>query len=339
MKRYFSFLLFIFVMGSGSAQELKILAQEFLKTLGPELQEKTLFTLNSEERFNFNYVPIARKGPTFHDFNEGQKQAALALLQASLSTAGYQKASEIMALEAILVVLENNTRKKPDGSPMRDILNYHFCIFGDPENNDFWGWRFEGHHISLNFVAEDGMIVASTPFFMGSNPGIAPSGEHKGKEVLKQETKLGFDLLNSLTKDQLAIARFSETAPMEIFTSNKRKAWHLDHKGISYATLSEDQKVLFMKLLNVYLSNYESHFSETFKSKIKKSGFEKLSFSWAGSLQEGKGHYYSIQGPMLLIEYDNTQNNANHVHTVVRDLTNDFGGDVLQEHYKTNHQQ
>lgn len=321
------------------AQDLDTMVQEFLQTLSPELQEKTVFTLNDEERFNFNFVPIERKGPTFQDFNETQNTAALKLLRASLSQEGYRKASEIMALESILLVLENDRLKMADGSSMRNSLNYHFSIFGKPTINGFWGWRFEGHHISLNFVAETGNIVASTPSFMGSNPAIVPSGEHKDKEVLKQETDLGIALINSLNVDQLKIARFSDTAPKEIFTTNQRGVIELEHKGIAYANLKKTQKEIFIRLLNVYLDNYESEFSNALRSKIEKAGLEKLSFAWAGSLKKGNGHYYNIQGPTLLIEYDNTQNNANHVHAVVRDLTNDFGEDLLKQHYMEDHKE
>jgi len=322
---------------TAQAQDLHNLAQDFLKTLGPELQEKAHFKMDDEERHNFNYVPIMRQGPTFRDFNSEQKEAALRLLKASVSKEGYRKASEIMQLEAILAVIENNSRTMPDGSLMRDSLNYHFCIFGEPDVNQFWGWRFEGHHLSLNFLASEGKLVASTPSFMGSNPGIVPSGEQKGKEVLKQETALGFELVNSLSEKQLGIAKFSNTAPNEIFTSNQRAATDLEPNGIYYSDLSTEQQLKFLKLLQRYLDNYEAEFSKSFKAKIEAAKLEKLSFAWAGSLKPGAGHYYRIEGPTLLIEYDNTQNNANHVHTVVRDLTNDFGEDVLKRHYEEDH--
>ncbi|HMB63061.1 MAG TPA: DUF3500 domain-containing protein [Eudoraea sp.] len=322
---------------SATSQQLNELADAFLSTLGPELKEKALFKLTGEERFNFNFVPIVRKGPTFHDFNEPQKAAALRLLKASLSKKGYFKATEIIALEYVLLDLENDRHKMPDGSSMRDALNYHFSIFGQPGTDNFWGWRFEGHHLSLNFVASKGVIKSSTPSFMGSNPGIVPSGQQKGKQVLKLETQLAFEFVNSLSKEQLLMARFSETAPSEIMTRNHPVVHPLEHHGISYPSLSAAQKTTFEKLLDVYLDNYESEFSKSFRSKIKAAGFDQLSFAWAGGLQEGTGHYYSIQGPVLLIEYDNTQNNANHVHSVVRDLTNDFGRDILQEHYQQEH--
>ena len=322
---------------STQSQSLDKLAEEFLNSLDPELRLKAIFDLKDGERYNFNYVPVFRKGPTFRDFDATQKEAALQLLRASVSKEGYLKAYEIMQLEAALAVLENNSRTMADGSPMRDVLNYHFCIFGKPDTGQFWGWRFEGHHLSLNFVASAGKIVASTPSFMGSNPGKVPSGPEKGKEVLKQETELGFQLVNALSDNQLAIARFSDTAPNDIFTRNQKEADKLEPRGIFYPDLSEEQKAVYTNLLQLYLDNYEAQFSKSLKTKIEEAGMEKLSFAWAGSLEPGAGHYYRLQGPTLLIEYDNTQNNANHVHTVVRDLTNDFGEDVLKRHYDEDH--
>lgn len=323
-------------MAIASSQELNALAAEFLNTLDPELKSKTIFALDDEERLNFNFVPIIRKGPTFHDFNEKQKNAAMTLLRASLSKEGFRKTKEIIALENVLMELEGGKFKMPDGSG-RDALNYHFCVFNDPVTQQFWGWRFEGHHISFNFVASKGKIVASTPSFLGSNPAIVREGEHKGKEALKLETQLGFAMVNSLTKEQLAKALFSEKAPREILTTNKKVVSNLNPPGISYGDLSKDQKEALEKLLMVYLDNYESGFSQSLLDKIKTSGMNQLSFAWAGSLVPGKGHYYRIQSPVILIEYDNTQNNANHVHTAVRDLTNDFGRDLLKEHYNESH--
>ncbi|MBG47245.1 MAG: hypothetical protein CML05_03030 [Pseudozobellia sp.] len=320
----------------GQAQELHQLANDFLSSLSKELKEQTLYELTSDERKSFFYTPVYRKGTTFNQYNEAQTKAALALLKASISTEAYEKTEAIMDLENILIVLENNP-KMPDGTAKRDPLNYHFWIFGDPAEDQFWGWRFEGHHISLNFLASEGALVSSTPFFLGSNPGRVLEGKRKGHEVLKKETDLGYAMVNALDPEQLKVARFSETAPADMFTSNHSKAEKLAHTGIKYSDLTKDQQKTFWNLLQLYLDNYEEKFSEKFKDKIEKEGIDELYFAWAGSLERGQGHYYSIQGPTLLIEYDNTQNNNNHVHTVVRDLENDFGDDILQQHYDHDH--
>ena len=323
--------------GYNQAQDLTTRANNFLSTLTPDLKSRTLFPLKDEERFNFNFVPLDRRGPTFHDFNEQQKAAALALLRASVSEQGFNKAIEIIELEKVLIVLE----KQAPNDRRRDPLNYHFCIFGTPSNNSPWGWRFEGHHISLNFASTLGKIISSTPSFFGSNPGIVPNeaGIQQGKQVLKQETDLALALVNSLDTEQLKIARFSEITPADIITSNLRKVTNIDPKGIAFKVLSADQKKAFLQLLDVFVKNYEFGFSKTLMAKIEKAGLDNLFFAWAGGLKYGNPHYYRKQGPMLLIEYDNIQNNANHVHTVVRDLTNDFAEDILREHYLQDHKE
>ncbi|MCK0147558.1 DUF3500 domain-containing protein [Arenibacter sp. F26102] len=339
LKKIITTSLILFLFGMLPAQNVLQKANTFINSLSEEIKSKTLFDLEDSERFNMNYVPIPRAGATFHDFNETQKKAALDLLRASLSEEGFRKSQEIMELEKVLRIIENDDDDKmPDGRPRRDPLNYHFCIFGNPSKDQPWGWRFEGHHLSLNFTSTDGIISSSTPTFFGTNPGIVRSTEYKGKEVLKKEAELGFSLLHSMTPEQLKTVVFTEVAPHDIITTTKRKVEQLESLGIAYRDLTNNQKKTFMELLNLYMNNYELEFANGFRDKINKSGIDNLTFAWAGSLEPGKGHYFRIHGPTLLIEYDNTQNNANHVHTVVRDLTNDYGEDVLKAHYEKEHQ-
>jgi hypothetical protein len=321
------------VATAGWSQDIPAKAKTFLSSLSPELRSRAQFTMDDAERFSWHFVPMERKGPTFRDFNEAQTAAAKDLLKASLSEMGYQKATAITQLENILKVIENRAAEDHH----RDPLNYHFSFFGTPSTDKAWGWRFEGHHISINFALIGNRMVSSTPSFFGTNPGIVLSGPEKDKQVLKQEAELGFALLNALTNEQRKTAVFSVTAPAEIITVTNREVENLKPDGISFSALTEDQKKIFTKLLNIYVSNYQFDFSETLMKKITQTGMDKLSFGWAGSLVPGAGHYYRIQGPTLLIEYDNTQNNANHAHTVVRDLTNDFAKDILKEHYQQEH--
>ena len=308
-------------------------ANDFLGLLDDLQSAKTRYMFQDEERFNWHFVPRERNGISFNDLNEKQRQAALSLLKTSLSEQGFQKAINIMALENVLREVES----RPNDDTYRDPLNYYLTIFGNPDDESIWGWRLEGHHISINFSSGNGEIVSSTPTFWGSNPAIVRSGKFTGRQILKQETDLGFTLVNSLSMNQLKIAVIAPKAPAEIITGNQREAQLQEPKGLTYTDMTEQQKKLFMQLLNVYVKNYQLGFSKRLMAKIEKSGIENLSFAWAGSLQPGAGHYYRIQGPMLLIEYDNIQNNANHVHTAVRDLTNDFAADILREHYEKEH--
>lgn len=310
-------------------------ATNFLQALSPGLRAKASYPFADNERFNWHFVPKTRNGPTFHDFNAAQREAALTLLKASLSDQGYKKTTDILALEKILQGVEG----RGEQDTYRDPLNYHITVFGTPAADKPWGWRLEGHHISLNFASSNGKLVSSTPSFLGANPATVPSGKDKGQQVLKMETGLGFALVNSLSKEQLGKALISDQALPDIVTSNKQKATAPEPRGIVFTALNEDQKKIFLQLLDVYVRNYQLGFATTLMEKIRKAGIDNLSFAWAGSLKPGTGHYYRLQGPMLLIEYDNTQNNANHIHTVVRDLTNDFAEDILREHYLKDHGQ
>jgi hypothetical protein len=307
-------------------------ANAFVASLDAGQKEKTVFTYENEERYNWHFVPRSRRGIPFQDMTPQQKEMAIALLKATLSDQGFRKASGVLSLEAILREVEGRS----EGDGFRDPQKYYITIFGTPSTESLWGWRIEGHHISLNVSSEKGKIVASTPSFFGANPAVVQRGAER-KQVLKDEADLGFALVNSLDETQMKKARFSERAPADIASGNQRRAESLSPSGIKYAELNEKQKRAFMQLLVVYVMNYELGFSTKLLTKIKAAGIDNLSFAWAGALQPGDGHYYRIQGPMLLIEYDNTQNDANHVHTVVRDLTNDFAEDILKEHYEKDH--
>jgi len=308
-------------------------ANDFLNLLDEDQSAKARYAFEDEERYNWHFVPRARNGISFNDLTDKQRKAALDLLKFCLSEQGYQKATNIMALENVLREVE----KRGTDDTYRDPLNYYFTVFGDPGPDNIWGWRLEGHHMSINFSSSDGEIVSSTPTFWGSNPAIVRTGRYNGRQILKQETDLGFTLVNALNMDQLRTAVVSTKAPAEIITGNQRVAELQERKGLGINEMNDQQKKLFLQLLNVYVKNYQLGFSKRLMEKVEKAGIENLSFAWAGSLQPGAGHYYRIQGPMLLIEYDNTQNNANHVHTVVRDLTNDFAEDILKEHYQKEH--
>lgn len=329
------FILFIVSLNFSvvKAQDLSTLAGNFLSSLNDNQKKKAQYTFDNEERFNWHYVPKSRNGLPLKELTAKQREAALSLLKASLSEQGYKKATSIMELENVLRQVEG----RASGDTYRDHLNYYITIFGTPSKDKPWGWRLEGHHVSLNFSSVKGMVESSTPSFFGSNPATVPSGESKGEQVLKQEMALGFSLVNSLSDAQLKTALLSEAAPGEIITRNDRQVDAPDPEGISVSALTEEQKKIFMQLLDVYVKNYAFGFSSKLMDKIQKAGIENLRFAWAGSRQPGAGHYYRIQGPMLLIEYDNTQNNANHIHSVVRDLTNDFAGDILREHYAREH--
>ncbi|MGC4036126.1 MAG: DUF3500 domain-containing protein [Chitinophagaceae bacterium] len=308
-------------------------ANAFLQSLTGEQRAKAQFIFDTEERYNWHFIPKDdRKGISINELNESQRKAAFALLHTTVSDQAFTKATSIMQLDNVLHELEN---RKPEDH-YRDPGKYFFTIFGNPFVDSTWGWRLEGHHVSFNFSFADKKLVGGTPSFLGSNPAIVLAGPEKGKQVLKDETELGFTLLHSLDAAQQSKAIFSKDAPGEIFTAASRKAMIDTPQGILYSDLNEKQKQLFLQLLSLYIHRYTRFFAEGMMHEIETAGLNNLRFAWAGAMQSGPGnpHYYRIQGPTLIIEYDNTQNNANHVHTVIRDLKNDFGGDELMEHYR-----
>lgn len=329
MKRLILFFIVAYsVQAFPQSNELSSKAVKILSFVSTDLKNEIQYKFDDDERFNWHFVPRSRNGVSFQDLNASQRDAVLSLIQSSLSNQGYSKTLGVIQLEGVLREMEG---------VFRDPQKYFFTIFGDPASDKPWGWRLEGHHLSLNFTSVDGLVESSTPTFFGANPAVVPRGSEKGKQVLKEETELGFQLVNSLSADKLKVARFSETALPEIISGNDRRAKKLEPKGILFTELNEEQKAIFLQLLDVYVKNYHLGFSKKLMAKITSAGINNLSFAWSGSLKPGAGHYYRIQGPMLLIEYDNTQNNANHIHAVVRDLTNDFAEDILKEHYEKAH--
>jgi len=318
--------------------EMAVVTQRFLQLLTPEQRAQATYPFDNEERFNWHFVPRNRKGLPLKQMNEEQRKAAMTLLKTGLSDQGYDKATAIMDLENVLRVVEN----RPPNDTYRDPENYSFTIFGEPGSRDPWSWRIEGHHISLQFLSLTGRVLAQTPTLFGSNPGeVRADVPQKGKRVLKQETDLAFALLKTLTDSQRKQAVIGNVAYPEIITSNKRKASLEKMEGLTLNEMSAEQRKLFLELLQVYLNNYRITLARQQFARLEKAGLDKLRFAWAGDLTpelgEGKGWYYRIHGPTILIEYDNTQTNANHIHTVVRDLTNDFGEDLLREHYESQH--
>lgn len=319
------------------AQDMVASAVKFVNMLDSSQRAKALYPFDNDERYNFHYFPIDnRKGIPMDQLNASQQQAAMTLIKTCLSEKTVEKVKEIMQLEVLLKAIEN---RKPEDH-FRDPGKYNFTFFGIPAANTIWGWRFEGHHVCFNFSSKDNKLVAGTPGFLGSNPGIVQDGPQKGKQILKDEADMAFALLHTLSKEQLPKALIDTIAPGEIITFVSRKAMIDGHAGIAYTDLNAAQQQQLLQLVKLYIYRFTKLFADDMLKEIQQAGLENLRFAWAGAQQpqKGKPHYYRIQGPTLIIEYDNSQNNANHVHTVVRDLKNDFGGDMLLEHYKASHQ-
>lgn len=312
-------------------EEMASAANNLLATLSPEQKAKASFGLKDDQRKDWHFIPKARKGLTFKEMTPAQNRLAYALLASGLSQRAFIKATTIMSLEQILLELEQGK------GPARDPEVYYVSIFGQPGEKETWGWRVEGHHLSLNFTVVDGKEVAATPSFFGTNPAKVQSGPRQGLRVLGQEEDLGRSLIKSLNASLRQTAIITNVAPKDIFTAAERKVKALDAVGVPASKLNGEQAALLRKIIREYVERVRPEVAEVDLKKIEKAGFKNILFAWAGGTEPGEGHYYRVQGPTFLLEYDNTQNNNNHVHAVWRDFENDFGDDLLRRHYEQAH--
>ena len=301
-------------------------AQALIASLDNEQLIKVRWPFDSEERFNWFFVPRDREGLTWAAMNAHQREAAAALLRAGLSAAGYKKWEGIRTLEGVLREMERSARRDPE--------RYHFTIFGEP-GSKAWAWRYEGHHIAQNWTIVGGKATATTPAFFGANPAEVREGPHRGLRVLAAEEDLARALVASLTPEQSRVARIADVAPPDIITGNSRRAAIIDRTGLSAAALTEAQRKALMRLIEEHASAQAPGLAEQRMRKVRGEDPSDVRFVWAGPVERapGNGHYYRIQGRTFLIEYDNTQNDGNHQHVVWRDFTGDFGEDLLAEHY------
>jgi hypothetical protein len=309
---------------------MTLAANQFLDSLTPEQKTKAMFSFENEERQNWFFTPVPRKGLPLREMTVAQQHLATALLSAGLSQQGVIKAETIMSMEDVLRVME-----KDDGE-RRNPGKYYFSIFGTPSETGSWGYRVEGHHLSQNYTVANGHVV-DAPSFFGSNPAEVREGPRKGVRILAQEEDMGRALLNALDENQKKIAIVEKEGYKEILTSNSRKAaLEGQPNGLSASKMNGNQAEMLADLLEVYASNVPDQMATARMDLVKKAG-KNLYFAWSGVAERGGPHYYRIQAPTFLVEYDNTQNGANHIHTVWRDLTNDWGADLLKQHYDASH--
>ncbi len=312
--------------GSQVVREMVDGARHLLASLSSEQKATATFSFTDEERLNWHFFPRERKGLAFKAMTPAQRKLAHAFITSGLSREGAAQASNIMYLEQILHERENQ-------SPRRDPDGYFFSIFGEPSGSSVWGWRLEGHHLSLNFTLQDGNVISGTPAFFGANPAQVKVGSHRGLHVLGAEEFLGRRLLGLFAGGARGKVIINVEAPADILTAASRDAKMGPAEGVAVAAMNPEQSELLWELVELYAHRLHPELAENELGKIRRAGIDLLHFAWAGGSEAGQPHYYRIQGSGFVIEYDNTQNNANHVHTVWRDFDGDFGRDLLQEHY------
>lgn len=326
-----------------SSAAMTATAAKFLDSLTPAERQRATFPFDGDERLRWHFIPtemFPRKGLPLREMTPAQRALAHELLKAGLSQRGYLTATEIMDLETVLGAMEAAQRTRGSSAEAARALErnpekYFFSIFGVPSPKGAWGWRVEGHHVSLHFTVVNGSLVAAAPTFFGSNPAEVRDGPKKGLRILGAEEDAARALLDSLDAAQRAQAIVSAAAPGDILTMAKLKIDPLAPAGLAARSMNAGQRALLMKLIDVYAGYMAADIAAERTARMKKAGEEKIAFAWAGPSERGRKHYYRVQGPTFLIEYDNTQDDANHIHSVWRDFDGDFGEDLLREHLRT----
>jgi len=315
-----------------SVTDMASSADELLDALSDDERERIGVAFDSEERTRWHFIPpemFPRAGVALNELNERQALAAHGLLKAGLSHQGYLTATAIMELEDVLRELEQSDRFA------RDPSGYYLTVFGTPSIRDSWAWRFEGHHLSLHFTIVDGSATVSTPSFFGASPAEVRNGPQRGRRALAIQEDAARALLQSLDARQRSQAVVSSVAPDNILTGTTVPAEPIAPIGLMAAKMTAAQQSLLRSLLEAHTAPMTAEIGTERWRRINDGGFDNVGFAWAGSQERGSPHYYRVQGPTFLIEYDNTQNDANHIHIVWRDFDGDFGRDLLREHVRS----
>jgi hypothetical protein len=305
-------------------------AADWLSALPADERRHAVWPFESTERGNWHYAPRERNGVALRSMTDSQRRAAHRLLEASLSSQGTTKARAIMALEDVLRTLEGRAQ-----GGRRDPLKYSFTVFGDPRRPP-WGWRVEGHHLIVNVSVAASGEVAMTPTFWGANPARIPVGDRTGERTLEAEYCLALELAQALRPDQRRDAVIASRSLGDIVTARGRGRALTEPVGLLCADLDGRQRSILTALLAAYVDDVAPAAAAAYRARaLGDVGILRL--AWAGDMSEGDPFYYRLHGPRLLIEFDCTPNDANHIHTVWRDPTNDWGRDILGEHYRDHH--
>jgi hypothetical protein len=312
------------------APKMRAAAEALIASVDERRRAKLVLPFAGEDRADWHYTPRSRLGLTFAELDPAQRESVHRLLKTALSALGHRKVVNIIELELVLKDIEFAL------SLLRDPEKYTIAIWGKPDPGAPWGWRFEGHHISLNFTLRGDGMIATTPSFLGANPAEVMKGPRKGQRTLALEEDEARKLMALLDDAQRRVAIVDERTYGDIVTASKDKVAPIDNRGLEARAMNEAQRAQLRKLIEVYADNFEAPIRAVRLARAAE-GFDNTRFAWAGSAQKGKQHYYRVQGAKFLIEYDASQDGGNHVHTVWRDFDGDFGRDLLRDHYTSSH--
>ena len=322
----------------------------FINTLSVSEQKSAIYSFEDKKRVFWTNLPVGqmpRPGIRYGDLSDSSRLVFHRVLTEILSSQGYLKTTSIMQLDDILNVLYQ--KAFDDGQIKKELLtmtqnlkwdhgNYYISFFGMPKLDGNWSFSLGGHHIALTMTT-NGKKISVSPYFIGTDPSEVKSGKYAGLRVLSKEEDYGFLLIHSLTDKQKAKAILSRSIPKDIITNPKSSQRIDTYDGISTEEFSEVQKAYLSFIIQEYVHNFEHEKAHEILDKMKKSGFKNMYFAWIGSLENNKPHYYMIHSPEFLIEYDNVgfQNDGNHIHAIFREAGNDFGEDILKQHYIESH--
>ena len=307
-----------------AAQRIADAANRFLLSLDDGQRRQALIAFGSANRLDWHYIPRTRSGLALGEMRADQADAARALFASVLNQRGLELLDGVRLLEGVL--------REQQGS-FRDPSRYYVSVFGTPGRFP-WGWRFEGHHLSLNVALPAPGHVAVTPFFTGAHPATVRDGPHRGFRLLGASEDLARQIMAGLTDRQREAAIIANRSFGEIVASPQREQDLGNPRGLLLGEMSGAHRTLVEALMDRFLGTLAPDLLAQQKKRVLEQGLATFRFAWAGSLTPGEAHYFRVHGPVTLIEQDNTQNGANHVHAVWRDLAADFGRDALADHYR-----
>jgi len=277
----------------------------------------------------WTYLPGGRPGLALARMTADQQMLALGLLDAGASEAGARTARAVVELDMIRRQLAAGPGREPDPADHR----FWVRILGDPDGDAPWAWRMNGHHLAVH-VTVVGDAITITPHFLGAEPAVVLQGPHRGLRTLPDEEDLARALLSTFDPAQRRLAVASDLAPSDILTRDDPVADpHVIPAGLPYGDMSPKQGELLQRVIRLYFDRAPTQTAASAWRDVLDGNLDGVTFSWSGSDVRGQGHYYAVRGPTFLLEYDNTQDGANHIHSVWRDLRNDWGDDLLAAHY------
>jgi len=312
----------------GPGSEIAAAMESLLDELAPALVRHGVTALGDPERYIWNYQVAGRVGLPLFEMDTDDRERLWALLESAMGSQGARQARDIIAIERHVFETTDDESRDPDW--------YFLTLFNLPTMQGGWGWRFEGHHISVNFTLLEGKVVGTTPLFLGTEPARRAATSTRAEiQPLAREAAAGRTLLESLDADQRRRAVFASEPPDDIITQTDRRAMRPIVLGIRYADLNPEQKALMRTLIEGYAARLRPSLAAIEVAAIEQAGLDEVRFGWAGPVTPGAAHYYRVHGRDFLIEYGHVGGDPEHVHSVWRKFDDDFARRDLRDFLAT----